>query len=349
MDSADVFAPVSEPDGATSEQAEELFSGGMAPHGGPGKLGELARWYSSCRGETPPPPVERARVVVFAGDHGIAGDVRSSPAAVPTSELADDITAGAGPLNVLARESGASVRLVDVSLDREAWGDERVARGSARIDAGDAMSPEQLERALSIGARAADQEVDSGADLLIPGSLGAGGDTVAGALVGAFTRTEPVTVVGAGYDLATDEWKQRVRVVRDAMFRVRNEIDQPLVVLRAISSPDIVALVAFCAQAAVRRTPVLLDDPVTVAAALIADRLSPAARLWFRAAQYRASPSHQLALRDLGLDPVIDLGLDMGCGAGGLAVLPLLRSAVELLRDFSAGTGRSKPETGPRR
>src|SRR5690606_6472883 len=138
-----------------------------------------------------------------------------------------------------------------------------------------AMDAEQFARALEIGRRVADQEIDSGADLLIPGDLGVGNTTVAAAVLGAFTATEPVAVVGPGSGITEELWKIKVEAIRDAMFRVRGLTDQPEELLRKIGSPDLVALVAFIAQATARRTPVLLDGaPVTVAAYL-AERLSP--------------------------------------------------------------------------
>lgn len=333
MDPAALFSPVSEPDAAAQAAAAEQLGQLAARHGSVGRLGELATWYAACRGDTVPPTLQRARLIVFAGDHGVAarGVVAADPA--ESVRLAHDLEEGVGPINALARTSGASVRVIDVSLDHAAPGEDRIRRSSPSMDVADTLTAEELERALIVGKRIADQEVDSGADILLPGSLGVGGEVVAAAIVGALTRTEPVAVVGPGYDLGTEIWKHRVAVIRDAMFRVRTSIDQPLTVLQAIGSPDIAALVGFCAQAAVRRTPVLLDDPVTAAAALVADRLAPGARLWFRAAQQRPTPVHHCALRDLGLEPLIDLGVTLGSGAGALAVLPVLGAAVDLLRD----------------
>lgn len=335
MDSAALFAPVAEPDATVRDTAAELLQVMATSQGSTGRLGELAGWYSACRGEVPPPAIERTRLVVFSGEYAVVppGVTAADPARM--AQLTGELTTGAGPVNALARAADVSVQLVDVSPDREASDDEQVARASAGIDQVDAMSTAELERALAIGRDTADREVDSGADVLIPGSLGVGGDIVAAALVGALTRTEPVAIIGSGYDLEAEVWKQRVSVVRDAMFRVRGTIDQPLQVLRMISSPDIAALVAFCAQAAVRRTPLLIDDPVTAAAALVADRLAPGTRLWFRAAQLRSDPIQRAAFQDLGLEPLLELQLDLPAGAGALPALPLLRSGVELIRDVA--------------
>ena len=304
-----------------------------AAESGLGRLRDLGAWVAACQGTFPPVPLERCRVVVFAGDHGVAKRGMSTLPPEHSVARAADIGRGAGAVNVLARAAGASVRVVDVSLDHEAWGDERVSRASGAIDVEDAMTPEQFERAVEVGRRVADQEIDSGADLLIPGDLGVGNTTVAAAVLGAFTRTEPVAVVGPGSGLTDELWKIKVEVIRDAMFRVRTLGAEPEEVMRKIGSPDLVALTAFIAQSASRRTPVLLDGaPVTVAA-FLAERLSPGTKHWCQAGQLTPEPAHLIALQALELTPLIALDMNAGQGAGALAALPLVKAAAELLAD----------------
>lgn len=324
MDMIPLFDPVAAPDEEAAQAVLNQLRGDI------GRLGEVAAWIAACQGQVPPTPLERCRVVVFAGDHGI---VSRGVAAADPGESRDDasiIEGGGGPLNVLARAAQASIRVVDISLSHEAWGDERVSRSSGAIDVEDAMTLEQFERAVAIGKNIADQEIDSGADLLIPGDLGVGNTTVAATVIGAFTRTEPVVVVGSGVGISAKMWKARVTVVRDAMFRVRGMVTEPLEVLRMVSSPDFVALVGFIAQAAQRRTPMLLDGALVTAAAYVAEKLSPGARGWFWAGQLSPEPAHLIALQALDLTPLLALDMGTGQGAGSLAALPLVSSAVEM-------------------
>lgn len=326
------FVPVDSPDADARNRMLEVFS--ASPRGlSYGRLRNVAGDLAGWQGQVPPTPLSQPRVVVFAGDHGIAARGLSAYAPRASVEQAREIQAGGGPVNVFARSAGASVRLVDVSLDHEATGKERVSRSCGAIDVEDAMTGPELERALQIGRDIADQEVDAGADLLVPGDLGVGVTTVAAALMGVLSRTEPVAVVGPGSGITDELWKVKVSAIRDAMFRARGLQDQPLEILRRIGSPDIAALVGFISQAASRRTPVLLDGaPVTVAA-FYADRLNEGVRHWLAAGQMSPEPSHYLALQDLGLTPLLALDLSTGQGCGALAALPLLTAAGELAGD----------------
>src|SRR5206468_10547801 len=99
------------------------------------------------------------------------------------------------------------------------------------------------------------------------------------------------------------------------------------------------------AQAAVRRTPVLLDGVVVTAAALVADRLAPGAKRWWQAGHLSTEPAHALALQQLALEPIVDLGMRLGEGTGAAVALPILRAAVATLA--SMATFGEAQVTGP--
>ncbi|WP_257158565.1 nicotinate-nucleotide--dimethylbenzimidazole phosphoribosyltransferase [Corynebacterium cystitidis] len=298
-----------------------------------GRLGDAGAWIAACQGNESPVPFEQARTIVIAGDHGIAARGVSAFPVEASVAQAEEIQAGGGPVHTLARAAGAAVRLVDVSLDRDSWGEERVSRSTGAIDVEDAMSAEQFDRAINIGKRLADQEIDAGADLIVPADLGVGNTTIAAAVIGALTRTEPVLAVGPGSGINDEAWKTKVSIIRDAMFRVRHLRDDVPAVLTAISAPCFVALGALIAQSAVRRTPVLIDGAYPAAAAYVAERLAPGTKDWLAAGQLSPEPCHLISLQALDLTPLIALDMSTGQGAGALAALPLLNSAAQLVGD----------------
>lgn len=332
---AELFARVEFLDRQVLAEAQQYQNTLVKPVGSLSRLEEIGCFISACQGQVPPKRIERARVVVFAGDHGVASrGVSAFPSSV-SLQMADSMHNGGAAINVLARAAGASVRVADISLDHEASGDERVSRSCGSIDVEDAMTEEQVIHALEIGKRIADQEIDSGADLLIPGDLGIGNTTPAAALIGTFTLAEPVVVVGRGTGIDDEGWKRKVSAIRDAMFRARHLRQDPIAIARTISSPDLAAMAAFIAQAAVRRTPVILDGAVVTSAALLANKLAPGARRWFIAGHRSPEPAHSVALDALGLKPLLEFGMRLGEGSGAAAALPLVKAAVDLMIDMS--------------
>jgi nicotinate-nucleotide--dimethylbenzimidazole phosphoribosyltransferase len=313
------------------------------PRGALGRLEDLSVWASSCQGRCPPRQFERARVVVFAGDHGVA---RSGVSAYPpevTAQMVANIDGGGAAINALAGIAGATVRVADLAVDSsldsgalsQQIGVHKVRRGSGDIAVEDALTDDETARAIAAGQRIADEEVDAGADLLIAGDIGIGNTTPAAVLVAAMTNAEPVAVVGFGTGIDDAGWARKTAAVRDALFRTRSVLPDPVGLLRCCGGADLAAMAGFCAQAAVRRTPLILDGMAVTAAALVAERLAPGARQWWQAGHRSTEPGHALALAELGLEPILDLRMGLGEGTGATVALPLLRAAVAALSSMA--------------
>jgi nicotinate-nucleotide--dimethylbenzimidazole phosphoribosyltransferase len=179
--------------------------------------------------------------------------------------------------------------------------------------------------------------------------MGIGNTTAAAVLVAALTNAEPVAVVGFGSGVDDAGWARKTAVVRDALFRTRLVLPDPVALLRCCGGADLAAIAGFCAQAAVRRTPLLLDGMAVTAAALVAERMAPGARHWWRAGHRSTEPGHALALGALELDPILDLRMRLGEGTGATVALPVLRAAVAALSSMATFTqaGVAGPSISP--
>jgi nicotinate-nucleotide--dimethylbenzimidazole phosphoribosyltransferase len=323
------------PDAQAHRAAVARHAESAVPVGGLGRLAELGVWLAGARGTCPPPPPERPRIVVIAGDHGIAEAGVSVHLAGTTAQLVTTLHHSSSPVAMLAPVGGATVRVVDVGLAAggiAGGGPYRVRPGSGRIDREDALTEAEATHAIAVGRAIADEEVDAGADLLMPGSLGIGATTSAEVLIAAMTGAEPVAVVGRGSGIDDNAWMRKAAAVRDALRRTRTCGREPLALLRVAGGADIAALTGFCLQAALRRTPVLLDGGVVAAAAaLLAEELAPGAKAWWLLAQRSTDPAAGIVIDRLGLDPIVDLQVRLGDGTGAAAALPLVRMAALLL------------------
>ncbi len=334
------FPAVDAPDAAAAAAARARQDLLTKPRGALGRLEDLSVWVAACQGTCPPRQFTRARVVVFAGDHGVAkAGVSAFPPEV-TAQMMANFEAGGAAINVLADVAGASVRVVDVAVDApvdpdapqsSAIGAHKVRRGSGNIAVEDALSAEETLAAVRAGRSIADEEVDAGADLLIAGDMGIGNTTAATTLIAALTDSEPVAVVGRGTGVDDAGWGRKTAAIRDALYRARASTSDPVALLRICGGADLAAIAGFCAQAAVRRTPVLLDGVVVTAAALLAERMAPGADRWWQAGHRSTEPAHTLALQRLGLVPIVDLGMRLGEGTGAAVALSVLRAAVAIL------------------
>ena len=320
-------------------QAAERLSSLATPAGALGRLGELAVWVAATQGAVPPEPVDRVRAVIFAGDHGVADHgVSAYPKAV-TPAMVRTFLAGRAGVSVLAAQHGVTVRVLDISVDDD-LGDEavqafKIRRGSGAIHVEDAMSAAETQSALDAGGTVAAEEIAAGAQLLVGGDMGIGNTTPAAALIAASLGMPAVEVTGRGTGIDEVGLARKVDVVQAALDRAGDRVDDAFDTLTALGSPDIAAATGFMVAAARAGVPVLLDGVISVASALMAERLAPGAAAWFAAGHRSTEPAQTLALDKLGLVPVLDLGLRLGEGSGAVAAVPLVRSAALLLRDVA--------------
>ena len=345
IDLAQIATAMPEPD-AEAQQAARLRQSQLTkPTGALGRLEDLSVWASGVQGQCPPHPFVDVRIVVFAGDHGIARTAQTSayPPEV-TAQMVLNFVQGGAAVNVLAAQTGTAVRVVDVSVDADlsyaasVAGDvtaHRIRRSSGSIDREDAMTADEALRAFTLGRSLADAEIDGGADLLIAGDMGIGNTTPATVLVGLFTGKDAATVTGHGTGIDDATWMRKVAAVRDAMRRGRPFKADPLTLLATSTGADFAAMCGFLLQASLRRTPVILDGSISTACALVVDRMSSRAKQWWLAGHRSTEPAHTLALEHLDLTPIVDLGLRLGEGTGALVALPVVQGAIATLRDMA--------------
>ena len=338
------------------------------PVGAFGVWGAVIDLLAAARGSAAGPLApRRPQLVVFAADHGIAELDVSAAMTGETARRAADLAAGRGLPAALAEAAGVGVTVIDVGMtptepgrdgsdQHGAAGAEAIqtagdsaaefpsARPSRRIDIQDAMTDTELTAAVETGRRLADAEIDAGADLLIGAVCGVGVSTPVAALTAGLTGMEPVDATSRGSGIDDAAWIRKAAVVRDALFRVRQADSDVLSMLRTGGGPDLAALTGFIAQAAIRRTLVLVHDMPSTVAAVLAHRLAPGADNYLLVTSLAPDRGHQRLLDLLGREPLTDWSITGHSGVGALLVVPTLAAAAQAFDDIdrtSTGTARS--------
>jgi nicotinate-nucleotide--dimethylbenzimidazole phosphoribosyltransferase len=321
-------------DPAASAAAQAELDAKTKPRGSLGRLEELACRIAAVRGF----PIGRLDVtaVLAAADHGVvAAGVSAYPSEV-TRQMVLNLAGGGAAASVLAQAVDAELVIVDagVDADLEVPGVRRlgIASGTRDMTAGPALTRGQVEAAIAAGNALAD-ELE--ADVVVLAELGIGNTTAAAALAAAFLGVEPRAVCGRGTGLDDAGLARKVAAVERALEVNRPDPADPVGVLAAVGGLEIAFLTGVSLGAASARRVVLLDGFITGVAALAAVRLAPAAVDAMVAAHLSPEPGHRLVLDELGLDPLLDLGLRLGEGTGALLAVPLLRAAVAVLGEMA--------------
>jgi nicotinate-nucleotide--dimethylbenzimidazole phosphoribosyltransferase len=340
-------------DDASAAAAAERQGRLTKPAGSLGALELLGAQLSAIAGQCPPPVPEPAMIGVFAGDHGVTrSGVTPWPSEV-TAQMVANFCAGGAAINVLARHVGADVTVVDVGVATPVPGEaiglvrRNVAKGTADLAEGAAMTHEQARAALAVGAEVALEGVRSGVRLLATGDMGIGNTTPSAAIIAALTGATATEVTGRGTGIDDAMLRRKTEVVGRAIERV--EINaSPLDVLAEVGGLEIAALAGFIVAGAASRVPVVIDGVIAVAAAVVATAFAPAVRGYLIGGHRSSEPAASLGLAHLGITPLLDLGLRLGEGSGATLAIPLVQAAAKILREMatfeSAGVSERDPQ-----
>ena len=314
------------------------------PPGSLGRLEELAVFFAGARGRFPVAAPERARIYVFAADHGVAAEgVSPYPSSVTAAMVANFIAGGAA-ISVLSRATGIELAVVDVGVASPIPGaggagvkllSLPVRAGTASFLREPAMSRAEAELALGIGARLAGEAADEGVELLGAGEMGIGNTTAAAAVVAALTGAAPEAVVGRGTGVDDAGLARKIEVVRAALDRHALDRGDALGALAAVGGLEIAAMAGLMLGAASRRVPVVVDGFISGAAALVATRLAPSVRDFLCFSHLSAERGHRVVCDALDARPLFDLGMHLGEGTGAALAINLLRAAVRLQSEMA--------------
>ena len=314
------------------------------PRGSLGRLEALGVRLAAIAGVDPPPLPRPAAVAVFAADHGVVAEgVTPWPQEV-TGQMVANFVAGGAAINVLARQVGASVTVVDVGVatdlgalgleDAPALQRRAVRRGTANLALEAAMTIAEAKAALDIGATVAAELVDGGARCLVTGEMGIGNTTAAAAIIAALTGRSPRDVTGRGTGIDDEVLARKISVIERASARLPADADT-VTVLAELGGLEIGALAGFIVGGASRRVPVVVDGVIANAALLVAHSLCPRALGFVVAGHLSSEPGAAAALDHLGIEPLLNLGLRLGEGSGACLALPLLEAAARILGEMA--------------
>jgi len=283
------------------------------PPGSLGRLEELAIWLAQWQGRKDP-RLERVTIAVFAGNHGVAArGVSAYPQAV-TAQMVANFAAGGAAINQIAKAASAELRVVPVELERPTRDFTEAA----------AMTAEEYLEALDTGYRTVPEDCD----LLAVGEMGIANTTAAATLCAALLGGGAARWAGRGTGVGDDGLARKRTAIEAALNFHRGIIGDPLAVAAALGGRELAAIAGAVLAARQHKIPVLLDGFVATSAVLPLARLDPGALDHCRAGHVSAEAGHRDLLRELRLDPLLDLNMRLGEASGAGVAILLARAAL---------------------
>jgi nicotinate-nucleotide--dimethylbenzimidazole phosphoribosyltransferase len=324
------------PDRAAAIAARDHLDRLVKPSGSLGALEPLIERWAAVTG-SPPPAKLHAGVLVCAADHGHVVHGTSLFHGAVSAQVAAAAARGETAVGVLADHEGHVLVVADVGLRGETPAGVRackVTEGSADMTACEALSADELNRAIASGRRLACELIDQGVDCLAVGEIGIGNTTTAAALACALTGAAPALAVGRGTGMDAAGIERKRAVVEEALA-LHASARKPVDAMRALGGLELAALAGAILEAASRRVPVILDGYATGVIALAAAQIERLASEVLFASHRSAEPGHQLVLSELGLEPLLDLRMRLGEASGALLAIPIIERAGALCRGMA--------------
>jgi nicotinate-nucleotide--dimethylbenzimidazole phosphoribosyltransferase len=331
-------------------QARERQETLTKPAGSLGRLEELSIQLAGIQGKSRP-QIKQKTIVVMVADHGVVAEGTSAYPQEVTAQMVLNFIRGGAAINVLSRQVGARVIVVDIGIAGKTSSfmgiiHRKVASGTRNMCRGPAMTIEQAAEAITTGIEVVTSEIQKGLDIVGTGEMGIGNTTASSAICSVFTGKTPAEVTGRGTGLDDKQLQHKIEVIKKALDLNRPDAHKPLEVLAKVGGLEIAGLAGVMLGAAASHVPVMVDGFISGAAALIATGLCPQVKDYLIAAHLSVEPGHKIMLDYLGLKPLLDLDLRLGEGTGAVLGISLAEAACRTLSEMAtfAEAGVSEKE-----
>jgi len=309
------------------------------PQGSLGRLEEIAMRYALATATVKPKP-GKCRIYCFAGDHGVADEGVSAFPKEVTPQMVFNMLAGGAAINVFARHAGAELKVVDMGVDYDFANapnllHHKVARGTANIATGPAMTKAQTIQALEVGIALATQAAGEGISLLGTGEMGIANTTPATALFAAYLGLKPATITGRGTGVDDTRLQHKINVIEKAIAFNKASLTDPLSILATLGGFEIAGIAGLVLGGAANRIPVVVDGFISTAGALAAIKLQPAAADYVFFSHLSEEAGHRVVMKALDIKPILELNMRLGEGTGGALAMTIIQASLKMLNEMA--------------
>ena len=317
--------------------AAEAYQARLAkPPGSLGRLEEISIQLAGITGRVHN-ALNKKQLLVFAADNGVVAEgVSSAPQSV-TKQQTINLMRGKTGAAVLAKRFGCGLTVCDVGVNADicesAVLNRKIAYGTQNICTGPAMTREQALQAILTGAAVA-EDVD--ADAVGIGEMGIGNTTTSSAVLAVLLGADVDKVTGRGGGITEESFRKKKAVIRTAIAVNRPNRDDVIDVLAKVGGFDLAAMCGAFLGAAASRRAAVIDGFISAVAALCAVRLCPLVHGYLIPSHASFEIGYRLAIEELALRPLFDLGMRLGEGSGCPLAFQVLDAACAVMNNMAS-------------
>ncbi|GAA5213015.1 nicotinate-nucleotide--dimethylbenzimidazole phosphoribosyltransferase [Corallincola platygyrae] len=320
-------------------QIQATIDNKTKPQGSLGALEVIAKQVAMIQGAKLP-KLKQPKFWVFAGDHGVAEESVSAFPQEVTAQMVANFCQGGAAINVFCRLNDISLSVVDAGVKGDVSGfpgviDCSLGKGTNNFCVGPAMSIDTIELAFARSSSLLSQAAQSGTNIVGFGEMGIANTTSSAALIALLTDIPASYCVGRGTGIDADGLERKLEVIESVRDKYRG-IDSPVEALATVGGFEIAMMVGAMLSAAEHKMVILVDGFIASAAALVAVKMVPEVKEYMVFCHASAESGHHYLLQELGVKPLLDLGLRLGEGTGAALAFPLVQSAVAFYNEMAS-------------
>jgi nicotinate-nucleotide--dimethylbenzimidazole phosphoribosyltransferase len=309
------------------------------PTGSLGRLEDLSIQLAGVQGKARP-QIKNKAIIVMVADHGVVAEGTSAYPQEVTAQMVLNFVRGGAAINVLSRQIGARVTVVDIGIAGKTSAfmgivHQKLMAGTANMCQEPAMTPDMAKKSIETGIEIVKAEINKGLDIVATGEMGIGNTTASAAICAVMTGRPVAEVTGRGTGLDDKQLQHKIEVINKALELHKPDSTKPLEVLAKIGGLEIGGLAGVILGAAAHRVPTMIDGFISGAAALIAVGICPPVKDYLIAGHVSQEPGHRFLLKHLGLQPLLDLNMRLGEGTGAALSLTLAEAACRTLAEMA--------------
>ena len=273
------------------------------------------------------PKAANRTLLVFFSDNGIVEEGVSQSGSEVTHAVAEAMVKNESTVCQMAKATGVKVLPIDIGMKGahvEGMVQMRVRAGSRNIANEPAMTKEETIEAIEAGYKAADNEINSGAELLLLGEMGIGNTSTATLVASALLGLDPSEMAGRGAGLTDEKLKAKCEVLGRVFTKYDFNKNDSLEILSIFGGYDIAGMVGVIIAAAKRHVPIILDGLITLSAAVTAERILPGLKDVCVPSHSPREKMGRRIMEELDFKAVIDAGLALGEGTGAVLLMPMI-------------------------
>jgi len=327
------------------EEAQTRLDNLTKPKGSLGRLEEIAKRLIAITNKKNP-SFKRKMIFTLAGDHGVAAEGVSLYPSEVTYQMVLNFLNGGAAINVLARHVGAEVIVVDMGVAKELrnlktkelknFKDKKIGFGTKNMAKGPAMTKEEAIKSIEAGIEVFEEEfAKKEIDMVGTGDMGIANTTPSAAIISILSGASPKEVAGRGTGLDNKQLEIKIRAIEESLKINRPDPEDAIDILSKVGGFEIGGICGVILAAAARSVPVVMDGFISSAGGLLACKLAPAARDYIFAAHISQEKGHRIALKTIGLEPVLDLDMRLGEGTGAALAMGIIEGAAKILNEMA--------------